>query len=295
MRKRRGPSVRVVTVVVVAAVAAMTSGCRTFTDNEVVARVGDDELTASAFDDAASDAAREDAGAARSEVGEWIVSRVVSEELAANDIPIDEAAREQARAALTGEETDAQREFLVERQAVIGTWIENPTAAEMEPFRGRYEQGSQASGVACLSIIAAPSQADAESALGELDGTPEGFAELARASSADESGQNGGSIGCQPLSQLSSAPDLAEAVVTTEIGSVAGPLQLGEQFYLIYIQPFEVARSGLGGVFAGERFSALAADAEVYVDPRYGRFDPEAVGVEPLGPRDTGLVAPPGE
>ncbi|MDQ3178585.1 MAG: peptidylprolyl isomerase, partial [Actinomycetota bacterium] len=189
---------------------------------------------------------------------------------------------------------DAQREFLVERQAVIGTWIENPTAAEMEPFRGRYEQGSQASGVVCLSIIAAPSRADAESPLQDFDGTPEGFAELARANSADESGQNGGSIGCQPFSQLSSAPDLAEAVVTTEIGSVAGPLQLGEQFYLIYIQPFEVARSGLGGVFAGERFSALAADAEVYVDPRYGRFDPEAVGVEPLGPRDTGLV-PPGE
>ncbi|MEJ7719226.1 MAG: peptidylprolyl isomerase [Ilumatobacteraceae bacterium] len=283
-----------VTVVVVAAVAAVTSGCRTFTDNEVVARVGDDELTASAFDAAASDAAREDAGDRT--IGGRRVDRV-ARRLRGACRQRHPHRRGGSRAGTGGAHRRRDRCPAGVPRRAAG----RHRHVDREPNRSRdgavpwaLRAGIRGERRRLSLHHRRPVASGRGVGAGEFDGTPEGFAELARASSADESAQNGGSIGCQPLSQLSSAPDLAEAVVTTEIGSVAGPLQLGEQFYLIYIQPFEVARSGLGGVFAGERFSALAADAAVYVDPRYGRFDPEAVGCRATRPRDTGLVVPPG-
>ncbi len=287
----------------------LAGGCSSFADSDSdVARVGDATLSVGQLEalvtaptdgsTLATTPSQVEGTTARPAISAWVVTQVLTDDVEARGSEItseDRLAAEEQLALQFQQQwaTTAEpvKDLLIERSAALNKWNQVPVdPASMEPFRADYEQGIEASGVACTGHILVETQAEAEEVLAELDGTTDGFAALAEERSIDEAAAaSGGVIPCTPVEEFAgtNAPEYVQAALSAEMGVPVGPVQTQFGSYVIVVRPFDDAVEELATVYSAERFAELAPDAGVYVDPRYGAFDPETALVEPLGGAST--------
>ncbi len=235
-----------------AAIVALTAGCTTFSDNGSVARVNDTTLT------------EDDFQAQLTEVG------------APSDQP------------LPGDAVRAQ----------ITTWIQEQVAADdsegvdADEVAETYDAGIAASGTTCISGIVVQDRDTAARVADELVGGAD-FAELLAAENLDPSlGDVGGDIGCITSSQVDEAADLefvqVAASLSAENAVDISPLvdNEGTEFAWVALsfRSFdELSPTDADTVTATIDSAARLANADVFVDPRYGTFDASTGQVVALG------------
>ena len=232
--------------------AVFLAGCSTFSDSDNVARVGDAELSSDDFQ------------ATLSSLG------------APDDQP------------LPGDAVRAQ----------ITTWIQEQFAAEDAPGIGAdeaaetYDAGIDSSGVSCISGIVV---ADEETAIRVADDLAGGadFAELLAAENLDPSlGDVGGEIGCITSDQAAQAADVefVQLALTLNADQPRGAAPLFDPtgaplgWVVIVFRPFAELSATDADVVTSTIDAAIRAEnADVYVDPRYGTWDPTTGQVVALG------------
>jgi hypothetical protein len=239
-------------VLSVAAVAALSAGCSTFSDNGNVARVGDATLT------------NDDFQAQLTELG------ATSDQL------------------LPAEAVRAQ----------ITTWIQEQVAADdsaaVDPdeVAALYDAGIESSGTICISGIVVETEDTANRVADELSGGAD-FDELLAAENLDPSlGDAGGNIGCITSDQLAEAADVEFVQVAAGLSAddpvAVSPLldPEGNEFAWVVLsfRPFaELTPAEAESITAAIDSAARLADADVFVDPRYGTFDAATGRVVALG------------
>jgi parvulin-like peptidyl-prolyl isomerase/predicted small lipoprotein YifL len=153
-------------------------------------------------------------------------------------------------------------------------------AVSVEELQGQYEER-----IVEFTVIHARHilVATEEEAAGLADrATPSNFEDLARRFSTDPgAAQNGGDLGTRPASEF--VPEFAEAAVALEPGEISEPVesQFGWHVILLVekeVRPIDDVRQQLLDEAASRAYQewleGTIADAEIDVNPRYGRFDP---------------------
>lgn len=239
-------------VLSVVTVVALTTGCSTFSDSSNVARVGDVTLTDDDFQTQLTElGATSDqllpADAVRDQIGTWI-----GEQLAGADVP--------------------------------GVSAED--AADL------YDAGIQSSGTVCINGIVVETPDTAARIADELrDGAD--FTELLVAENLDPSlGDVGGDVGCITSDQVAEAGDVEFVEVAAGL-SADNPIDTaplldteGNEFasvVLAFRSFAELSPTDVDTVTTAIDTSARLATADVFVDPRYGRFDVATGRVVALG------------
>ncbi len=240
---------RVLSILLPCSIAALVSGCATFSETDVVARVGDTELSVEQLD-------------------ELIEAVAGGDPAAAGALPegVDDAnvARQQ-----------------------ISAWIfETSLGLSDEEVEESYALGLIDSGVTCPKVMVTPTFEEAQLAETRLAaGEPFG-AVLAELNIDPSLAESSGAIGCITLEQIDltgqPSPDIqaildinaANPISVQEIpipdGTLAG--------LLVQHTPFEeLAAADSASVVSNIEFQAAQGldvdDLDVYVDPRYGAFD----------------------
>lgn len=238
-------------VLSVAAVAALTTGCATFSDSNNVARVGEATLTDDAFQEQLIEVGAPTdqllpAEAVRAQIATWINEQIASDDAAG--IGADEA-------------------------AVL------------------YDAGLETSGTVCVSGIVIEDRDTATRVADDLaSGTD--FVELLEAENLDQSlGEAGGDIGCITSDQVDQALDVEFVQVAATL-SADDPIDIaplldnqGNEFAWVVLafRPFdELIPTDVEAVTTAIDTAARLADADVFVDPRYGTFDATTGQVVPL-------------
>ncbi len=239
-------------VLPVAAIAALTTGCATFSDSSNVARVGDATLTNDDFQAQLTDlGATSDqllpADAVRAQIGTWI-----GEQLADADTP--------------------------------GVSAEDAAAL--------YDDGIESSGSACINGIVVEDETTAVRVAGELrDGADFGEL-LTTENLDPSLGEAGGDIGCITSDQVAGATDVefVQSIATLSADNPIDVSLLrdttGAEFawVILAFRPFAgLSPTDVDTVTTAIDNTARLATADVFVDPRYGTFDAATGQVVALG------------
>jgi hypothetical protein len=287
----RLPSRRLIPLAVAVASLGSLSACTTFSDDNVVARVDDAELTNDDFAEIVRSVEGEEATFApinddtRNDdatdiIRNWIVDQIVRDDLEANGIEVPEPSTELTSAAIEANFTEA-----------AGLWQQQPAPTiSDEDVRAQYERGPVASSMICPAYIIVESAELADDIAAQLADGSVTFAEAAAANSIDQAtAGTGGAIPCDDtrnfFNQFQAVPELVDAVFETEIGEVTEPLNVGEVYVLFRLRPWEELEPGeLDPILTSvpTRFDFLSREYDVYVDPRFGSFD-GSLGLVPLG------------
>lgn len=236
------------------ATSATLSSCATFNRNDVAARVGDDELTVKQ----AQQRIAASAGAA-----------------GANDDVTDGA---QLRSELT-------------------SWIKADVLALTmtrpgfdDQVRAQYEQGLNGSRAVCLAAIPVATLDGTVAIMTALQsGTS--FADAARQFSGDPGLAAAGGVvtapdGTECMAPDALAPAVADVLATTPVGQpLAADLDTFAAVLLLrpYDDLSDESRATVAAATIGEgQLAELYANAGIYVDPRYGRWDSLTQSVQPL-------------
>lgn len=236
---------RTLTILLPLTLAVAATGCGTFSDNNAIARVNDTELTQDEFEQQLT-------------------------ELGATDqdvVPLEPA------------------------RAEITQWIHSALIDE-EQIAALYDVGPATSGIACLQAIVVENSAAADETVSELGGgTP--FEAVFEAANIDPLiAADLGTLPCitpEGIESSSGVP-LIDAALTLSASEplASAPLidETGQEiaYAVIVFRPYE--ELGLGDidvVAASIDVSLQLADADVYVDPRYGTFDATTGQVVALG------------
>lgn len=145
----------------------------------------------------------------------------------------------------------------------------------------------------CAQHVLLENEEDAEDVLAELEGGAD-FATVAEERSIDPSAaSNGGDLGCTSADRY--VEEFAEAITEGEIGEHLGPVETQFGFHVIEVLPpapledvREEIEQGLADQAGAAELQALQADliaeADVEVNPRFGRWDPQTGQVVPADP-----------
>ncbi len=243
---------RLLLVLSVAATAALSAGCTTFSDSNNVARVGDVTLTNDDFQaqltalGAPSDQLLP-ADAIRAEITTWIQEQVAGDDSAGVDA--DEAA-------------------------------------------AIYDEGIASSDTVCINGIVVDTEDTAERVADELTAGAD-FAELLATENLDPSlGDAGGNVGCVTGDQVAEASTLEFVQVAATLSAdnpfAVAPLVDTEgneiAWAVLAFRPFDdLTPADAAAITATIDSANRLAAADVYVDPRYGTFDPATGQVVALG------------
>ena len=217
------------------ALAAVATGCGTFSDNNAIARVNDTELSQDEF------------------------------ELQLSDLGV----------------TDQDVVPLEPARAEITRWIQSALVEE-DQIAALYDAGPATSGVACIQAIVVDDSTAADEAVAELAGGTS-FEDVFAAANIDPSiAADLGALPCitsQDLDtsdsiplidatlRLSASEDVASAPLLDETGTTVA-------YAVIVFRSYEdLGFEDIDVVAASLDVSSLLADADIYVDPRYGTFD----------------------
>lgn len=283
--------------------AVLLSSCATFTERDLAARVDGTELRQNDLDRLIIDATpgaepgqrvRVDMSTAHNMINSWLLTEILRGELTAAGIEITTADREAAIAELRITTPtfvlggQALQDLQVEQTAVINRWsIGLADALSPAEVAAAYSEGPEASMVICVShilTITAEQTAAAQAALA----AGRDFAEVAAEFSLDQATiVNGGALPCTNTAQFerSYVTEFVEASLGATMNVVTEPVATAFGFHLIRLDPYSELRAPeIDAIYLSEgmRFQRAARAASVYVDPRYGRFDPMA-GVIALG------------
>lgn len=264
---------------VLAAVVAL-SGCGTFTDNDVVAEVGDEQLTESDIrsilgDDEATDIPYD---VANTIVTNWIIDQVLRFDLAEGGNALEPEGGE-----LTAETQEASFD------TAFTAWQQtDPRPISDDQVASAYGAGPTESGLVCVAHILVDDEGTADDVIAQFESGETTFTQLAAEYSTDPgSAGNGGTLPCSSLSAFAGTyvPEFTNAIIGTEPGDVVGPVESQFGYHVIWIRPFDdLTQTDIDALTADGlvRFSFAAEEAGVVVDPRFGEFS-VASGLIPVG------------
>lgn len=287
--------IRRTTIVAALAVTLTLSACSTFDDNNVVPRVADVDLSQSDFavrlTDAEAAIALQDPtiddgnpNTASSDVSSTVLNQFFLTEIVKADLAKGGATLPD----FTVEDTSdtwavSNQEFNFFAQTWLATLADPPP---LDQLRQRYAEGPLDSGIACTAHILTDTEAEAQAVHDELAAGAD-FAELAAERSTDAgSGAAGGVLPCGSTASFQSGyvPEYVEGALAATIGEATDPIESQFGFHVILLRPFDdIDPAELDSVVAdpGFRLALVANDLDLYLDPRYGTFEPLS-GVVPL-------------
>lgn len=259
------------------------SGCTTFTDAGVAARVenetlSQEQLTAMMREAGGDESATTAPTALSTQIlNSFILGQIISADLVAAGAPLPDPPADDTLDSLNAAVGNA-----------FATWqVTPPTAVPTDVLRAEYERGPTESDMACTRHILVATEAEAEDVLDRLaDG--ETFADVAAEVSTDTgSAASGGSLGCMNTGEFAQTfiPEFVTPALAAEVGVPVGPVESQFGFHVIELVPFdELTDADLAPVLASPtvRLEFAARDMDVWVDPRFGAFE-GAFGVVPLG------------
>jgi parvulin-like peptidyl-prolyl isomerase len=284
-------------VLLALALAAVLTGCTTFSDNDAAARVDEVELTDEMLDelvglvpDPETGAVGEatSADAARRAMTFWLQAQVLEQVLADAGIEVDDATVDEATHQASGQ-IPTFTELSAETQAFVVDYLATTAllgqleAPDTDERAAYYEQGPADSGVACVSHILVDTADEARDVLAELEGGAD-FATLAQERSTDAgSGQQGGVLPCTFTTSFESTyvGPFVEAALAAEVGVPTGPVESEFGYHVILVRPFDDVADEITGYFSSPDYAvADAIDGhDIYVDPRYGTLNDRGVVV----------------
>ena len=204
---------------------------------------------------------------------------------------------------------DYRRE-LVERQARVTALQEalSDTEVDQAAVEKFYADNPELFARTCVSHILVATAEEAAAAKARIDGGDDFSAVAAEISTDPGSGANGGELGCVPSGSF--VPEFESVMETLPVGQVSAPTQSQFGYHLILVterttQPLDEATPEIRERLLSEgqaSFEAFVdealAKAEIEVNPRYGRFDPDAAQpgiIPPEGPTPDPSDVPEGE
>jgi foldase protein PrsA len=255
------------------AAAVAVSGCATFTDNDVVATVAAQELTADEFAELAgadgdADIDRVGRGQIEEILSLYIIEGLISRDLEALDAGVEAPEPPDGTPAFEA----LQARYGAALQSYLAIPAEELADAEV---RDTYAAGPEASGVACAAHVLVDTRREAESVRAALQ-AGESFADVAAEQSIDEqSAVRGGQLGCLGVDQFrfQFIPEFVDAALDLEVGEVSAPVESQFGWHVIRIIPLdELDPQERGTVIQSVRFTTLPDRYGVSVDPRYGEW-----------------------
>jgi len=157
-----------------------------------------------------------------------------------------------------------------------------------EALKQLYEQDKSQFATIDTSHILLKTEQEADDLLPKV--TQEDFNALAKKFSTDPSAkENGGDLGPIPATQL--VADYSNAVLAAEEGQIIGPVKSDFGWHIIWVKgidipPFEEVKSQLEQQGPQDAFQIWLdkqiADADIEVNPRYGKLDPATGQVVPV-------------
>lgn len=190
---------------------------------------------------------------------------------------------------LTAEEVDEQVRLFVIQERLNDELVGGAEISEQD-VQDAYDAQYAAPTVRHILVA---TEAEAEDVLERLE-DGEDFAALAQELSTDPgSGAQGGDLG--PFQEGMFVPEFEAAVLDAEPGEVVGPVETQFGFHVIEVLPpapledvREEIEQGLADQAGAAELQALQADliaeADVEVNPRFGRWDPQTGQVVPADP-----------
>ncbi|HRE00846.1 MAG TPA: hypothetical protein PLV68_06075 [Ilumatobacteraceae bacterium] len=291
----------VATLASLTAVAALTTGCATFTGNKHAASVNGEHLAITDFEamlvDAPnlglqdSDTSGEYSGdTARALLGVWVSATAISTGLAERGLTISDDDRAVAQARYSSSDPATWEKLSVPTKELLINFTAARTALANDPSlasaaRTLYEDGVTGSGVLCLRIMAFDTEDEATAALEQVrNGTD--FAAIAEDHPVDPSAPaNGGiftdqSTGAECLDASGYQP-LAQALLDVPVGESSEVTTLGSTFFFLILQrPYDEVADQLASLLGTAGAQALAESitsaADVSIDSRYGQWDAES-------------------
>jgi hypothetical protein len=243
------------------------SSCATFNRNDVAAKVGDRSLSAKAAETLAAAGQTATGDQLREELTKWIRVSVLE--------------------ASSGTTAPSTAPTAADLDARLSQAMVNIAGDQLQTT---YESGVSGSPVICLAAITVANIDDANNVLAQLNsGTS--FADAARQFSTDATiAQDGGIVHAQDggecIDPAAVNPNVITALKDTPIGRpIAANLDTFSA--VLMLRPFDdlllESKSKIAGaVVSQDQLDTLVSAADIYVDPRYGRWDPASGAVVTL-------------
>lgn len=286
----------------VALVIGVASGCSTVGTD--AARVGDERLSNKSFEDLVQaytlatgsgklPIGNIDAEAARVVLLDWIATSALEQTLSEYGVVVSEedlAAAEESLADQSGfaEAPRKLRDFYI-RATAVRTLTGTTFSPSPEELSDLYTAGPEESGLVCLRFILTDSREELDAALARIE-AGEAFADVATDVSTDPSASTGGILandqtggGCFPFTQIVQdiLEPIARAIPQTRPGEVSEPIEVPDLGWIAitqrpYAEVAEDTRDLIGPVTAAKLSDSALDSATVWVNPEYGRWDPES-------------------
>jgi hypothetical protein len=247
------------------AAAASLSSCTTFSRGDAAAEANGEQLTRSELN--ALTGGETNGDTVRTSITNWLSVAVLGGDVSDITGPLDLAQRR----------ADAINEL---------------SAPFMDDARAAYEQGLDGSPLLCLGAIPVGSEADAQTAIAELEGGAS-LADTASKYSTDATLAGSGGLvvdqnGENCLDPVGFNPDLL--TLLAEAGAAPGTpvlVDLGSGPVVVLMRPFDTLtineKASLVLDQVGADVRERLSGTDIYVNPRFGRWDPDSVSVVPLG------------
>jgi hypothetical protein len=171
----------------------------------------------------------------------------------------------------------------------LTAWIKLDVLDEQQA-KAAYEKGLAGSPSVCLAAIPVATFAETTAVLAALQ-SGMSFADAARQFSGNAALAASGGIvpapdGSECMAASALTPNVAAALKTTPVGQPIAA-DLGTFSAVLLLRPYDQLSFDTRSVVAAasvsqEQLAVSLASAHIYVDPRYGRWNPETLSVVPL-------------
>jgi hypothetical protein len=241
------------------------SSCATFNRNQVAAQVGDQSLSVT---EAATLSDGTDGAAYRNVLTEWVTLQSLGGDTAATP-------RSGAELSVA---VDAAYTELASQRPEIGEQL--------------YSKGTDGSPAICLALLPVASVEIAQQVLTSLNAGGDFSTLVSQYSVVPELAATGGvptsaADGCFPIDSLTQqAPEVVDALKGAVPGTTVGPILSGNVQLLVRLRTFDELQTATRQQFAAQAIRTEPPvdlfDVPVFIDPRYGRWDPATASVVPL-------------
>ncbi len=303
-------------VAITLTLAALSTGCATFTETGAVASVGDQVVSQDDFDSLLAEfAGRSDifgttpladdgtmsADEARVLLGAMVQHAAVSELLAQSEDTVTAADRSAFYDALPADhpwrELSPELLELIANtdSTVIGTALARVSAPNAAAVESMYRDEPATTGMLCLRHILVESEAEADQVIAELEAGYD-FAVLAAQRSIEPSASETGGALVSPDSPCITTnqyitgfdPDFTRGAFTAPAERWSDPVESAFGWHVILNRPWSEVGSALTEALTGPLAPSLMLDgllnsSAVNVDPRYGSWDPATGRIQPVG------------
>jgi foldase protein PrsA len=288
--------------ILVALGAVGLAGCGTVGDNDAAASVDGTEISRDDFEDtltvlvanSESTGIEEDTatGSVPGDTGRSVLNVLVTataseQYLAAAGEAVSDAERDAVDSSLAADSPlrglpDDVFELVVNLQAAGAARGRVAATADAE---ARYEASPDDLGVMCVRHIVVEDEEAATEVLAELDDGAD-FAELAAERSIEQSAaQTGGALAnpetgepCLTIAEAEASFDPAFVAGARDAtpGQPTEPVESSFGWHVILARPFDEVEESVVAIHGSQLFADYLAEADINVDPRYGRWDAES-------------------